>query len=150
MKAKHFKLPTYKERRCHACGEGTVRLKTGPGRRAEFRMMELPVPKELPIPTCDHCGTQSFNDSYAHAFDETMEAVFRTELRARARTQIEALSKHISQAKLERLLGVSQGYLSKLRSSEKDPSAELVAHLALLAADPKRRVKELERFWKAA
>ena len=54
---------------------------------------------------------------------------------------------HISQRQLERLLGLSQGYLSRLRSGAGNPSPELVSHLALLAKDPSTRLSELQRYW---
>jgi len=54
---------------------------------------------------------------------------------------------HISQRRLELLIGQSQGYLSRLRIGAGNPSAELVSHLAMLAHDPKTRLAELERYW---
>lgn len=44
-------------------------------------------------------------------------------------------------------MGLSQGYLSKLRSGDRDPSAELVSQLALISSDPKKRIKELVMYW---
>ena len=49
--------------------------------------------------------------------------------------------------RLESLLGLSKGYLSKLRAGDRDPSPELVSDLALIAHDPDGRIQELERFW---
>ena len=72
---------------------------------------------------------------------------FLTDLRTRARVAIDILSHHSSQRRLERLLGLSQGYLSRLRACVSNPSAELVAHLAMLCQDPPTRLLELERFW---
>jgi hypothetical protein len=51
---------------------------------------------------------------------------------------------------LERLLGLSRGYLSRLRDAQRDPSAGLVALLTLLAKKPKSRVAELRRSWQAS
>ena len=76
----------------------------------------------------------------------TKEA-FLADLRTRARVAVDILSHHISQRKLERLLGLSQGYLSRLRACVSNPSAELVANLAMLCQDPPTRLLELERFW---
>ena len=76
----------------------------------------------------------------------TKEA-FLTDLRTRVRIAIDILSHHISQRKLEHLLGLSQGYLSRLRAGVSNPSAELVANLAMLCQDPPTRLSELERFW---
>jgi transcriptional regulator with XRE-family HTH domain len=76
----------------------------------------------------------------------TKEA-FLIDLRTRARVAIDILSHHISQRQLEELLGLSQGYLSRLRARVSNPSAELVANLAMLCQDPPTRLLELERFW---
>ena len=76
----------------------------------------------------------------------TKEA-FLTDLRTRVRIAVDILSHHISQRKLEHLLQLSQGYLSRLRACVSNPSAELVANLAMLCQDPPTRLLELERFW---
>ena len=76
----------------------------------------------------------------------TKEA-FLTDLRTRARVAIDILSHHSSQRRLEHLLRLSQGYLSRLRAGVSNPSAELVANLAMLCQDPPTRLLELERFW---
>ena len=72
---------------------------------------------------------------------------FLTDLRTRARVAVDILSHHISQRRLEHLLRLSQGYLSRLRAGVSNPSAELVANLAMLCQDPPTRLLELERFW---
>jgi hypothetical protein len=70
-------------------------------------------------------------------------------LRTRARDAIGVLCpQYISQRELERLLWLSQGYLSRLFVTHGPavPSAALVALLALLAAEPSR-LDELRKFW---
>jgi Trp operon repressor len=76
----------------------------------------------------------------------TKEA-FLTDLRTRVRIAVDILSHHISQRRLEQLLGLSQGYLCRLRACASNPSMELVAHLAMLCQDPPTRLAELEGFW---
>jgi transcriptional regulator with XRE-family HTH domain len=76
----------------------------------------------------------------------TKEA-FLTDLRTRVRIAVDILSHHISQRRLEHLLRLSQGYLSRLRARVSNPSADLVANLAMLCQDPPTRLAELERFW---
>lgn len=76
-------------------------------------------------------------------------------LRLAAREAIDKLHPHTSLQNLELLLGLSQGYLSRVRScartaeaGRKDPatpSQTLVCTLALLAADPMPRLKELQQ-----
>ncbi len=70
------------------------------------------------------------------------------ELRRSVRSEIDRLTLYISQRNLERLVGLSQGYLSRLRTGAGTPSVNLVCTLALLAKDPKGRLSELEQYWK--
>lgn len=63
--------------------------------------------------------------------------------REQAATAIRRLMLHRSQGELERLLGLSEGYLSRLaargdRPRRHNPSPPLVALLTLLAKDPSR------------
>ena len=69
------------------------------------------------------------------------------ELRRLIRQEIDRLIPFISQRRLEVLAGLSQGYLSRLRSGDGTPSATLVCALALLARDPKGRLQELQGYW---
>ena len=63
------------------------------------------------------------------------------------RAAIRTLSTHLSQRKLERLLGLSQGYLSRIASGAGTASRPLMTLLCLLAARPKERLAELTRFF---
>jgi transcriptional regulator with XRE-family HTH domain len=87
------------------------------------------------------------DEKTAEALDQALEESFREVLQERARKAIEKISRHVSQRKLELLLGLSQGYLSKLRSGDRVPSAELVSQLALISRDPGNRISELESYW---
>jgi transcriptional regulator with XRE-family HTH domain len=102
--------------------------------------------RTLPIPACGRCKSEYLSQAAQQLPRSTKEA-FLTDLRTRARVAVDILSHHISQRKLELLLGLSQGYLSRLRAGVSNPSAELVAHLAMLCQDPPTRLAELERFW---
>jgi transcriptional regulator with XRE-family HTH domain len=48
---------------------------------------------------------------------------------------------------IELLLGLSQGYLSKLRSGTSNPSPELTLLLGLLASNPRQVLQRAEEFW---
>ncbi len=133
--------------RCAECGTGQVKKMAKPGRKERYRTMVLEVPGEIEIPTCDHCGAEYLDKNAAITIDHALDEIYRKKLRTRAQRAIRLVTEHIPQGKLEELLGLSHGYLSKLRSGEKDPSTELVAHLALLARDPKSRIGELEQYW---
>lgn len=136
-----------KEFRCTECGEGKVRPLAKAGRQMRHKTMTLNLPADVEIPTCDRCGTEWFDDTTAREVDDVLESVYRRELRDRVRAAIDVLTQHISQRKMERMLGLSHGYLSKLRNGTSDPSPELVGNLALLAHDPEKRIRELKEFW---
>jgi hypothetical protein len=139
---------TFKTRRCRGCGVGKVTLLKKPGRVTPYKTFSvLVVPADVEIPTCEHCGAEWHTEETAAQLDAALEEVYRGALSRRAKEALVALVGVVTQGRLEQLLGLSQGYVSKLLSGERVPSAELVAHLALLAADPKSRLKELEDFW---
>jgi hypothetical protein len=146
---RHAKQGT--ERRCRSCGTGHIRPLARPGRRIRYKAVaSLEVPAGLAIPTCDRCGVEWLTESTARAIDAALEGAYRRVLHHQACKAIDALATHVALRRLEELLGLSHGYLSKLRGGDRVPSAELVGHLALLARDPRRRLRELEELWEHA
>lgn len=110
-------------------------------------MKALLIPEDFPLPTCIKCRTE-FLDTETHAkLEPILLEEYRLALRRRIRHSIDILMGHASQRKLELLLGLSQGYLSRLRAGSSNPSPELVSHLALIAKDPRVRLPELQRYW---
>ena len=67
-----------------------------------------------------------------------------------ARIAIRKLEDFVSQRRLERLLGLSQGYLCRLKAGKQTPSMPIVALLALLAASPEKRLQKLSALWERA
>lgn len=57
---------------------------------------------------------------------------------------VEALAAHRTQQALERMLGLSSGYLSRLKAGKRT-SRTLLVLLVLLAARPEERLAEVER-----
>ncbi|MCP3963477.1 MAG: hypothetical protein GY719_37050 [bacterium] len=105
----------------------------------------LPLPGDLEIPTCNSCGTEWIDRATASAVDAALEREYQRRLRQLAVTDLERLAaRQVTQRRLEQLLGLSQGYLSKIRSGASRPSAALVSCLHLLAGDPERRLREME------
>lgn len=139
-----------KPRRCRECGEGTIRPLAKAGRTMPFRnLAALPVPATLSIPTCDHCGNEWIDLKTARALDKALEGAYAFELYKRFKAALETIlaSAGVSQRRLEQLLGLSLGYLSRVRGKRGDASAQLVSALALIAKDPKRRLNELDHVW---
>lgn len=144
-------MSEFKPRRCRECGEGTIRPLAKKGRRMPFRnMSSLAVPRTLAIPTCDHCGNEWIDPKTAVVLDEALQGVYTDELHKRLDAALDRiLVLGIPQRRIERLLGLSVGYLSRLRGRRGDASAQVVSVLALLAQDPKRRLKELDQLWES-
>jgi hypothetical protein len=141
-------MSKFQERRCRECGQGTVRLVAEPGRRTTYRFLELDVPVHVAIPTCDHCGMEWHNDTTAEVFDEAMEQVFRSELVTishRALERIDAAG--VRQSDVERAIGLSPGYLSKIKRGERAPEPMLVAQLAVISMNPAARLSEAQKAW---
>lgn len=140
-------MDEFKPRRCRECGKGTISPRTRADRKERYRNLMIAVPSTFPIPTCDVCQSEWMDESTAKALDRALEATLRDELRKRVNAAIGDITKHISQRRLETLIGVSAGYISKLKRGEREPSPELVSELALVAKNPKERIRELERYW---
>ena len=140
-----------KQRQCGECGNGKVRKVRRTGRFARYKtMQQIEIPEIFEIPTCDACGAEWLDQKTANALDDVLAAIYRKELSHRAQEAIEKIARRRPQRRIEELLGLSQGYLSKLKSGDRDPSAELVSQLALIAREPEKRLKELEEYWGVA
>lgn len=143
-------MSEFKPRRCRECGEGTIVPLAKAGRRMPFRnMAALAVPSTLAIPTCNHCGNEWIDPKTAQAIDEALQGAYADVLHKRLVDAIDTIMKatDVPQRRLEQLLGLSVGYISRLRSGRGDASAQVVSALALLAQDPMRRMKELDQLW---
>lgn len=67
--------------RCAECGSGTVVPLAVAGRATTHRFLPgLPVPADLLIPTCDHCGAEWYDAETAARVTQAMDAVWRAEL----------------------------------------------------------------------
>jgi hypothetical protein len=133
---------------CPQCGAPALRGRPRPGRTIRYRnLATLPLPADVSLPACVRCRQEFVDPETRARLQPVLHEEYRRVLQQRVRVSIDALMRHISQRKLEVLLGLSQGYLSRLRSGGGNPSPELVSNLALLAADPVARLAELERYW---
>lgn len=131
--------------KCHNCHRGTVVPVAREGRTAPYKSIpNLAVPADLPIPTCDHCGEEWMTPADAARIDAAMEVVYRQELLARLRA---VLPDAAEAGRIERDLGLSRGYLSRLRRATRPPSEALLAVLALFRQDP-NALGHVEAFWR--
>ncbi len=137
--------------RCPVCGQGDVRPLARVGRTARYKnMAALPLPDDLEIPTCSTCGEEWIDRATALAVDTALEPEYQDRLWRLAVADLDKLAmRHVTQRRLEEILGLSHGYLSKIRSGASRPSVALVSCLHLLATDPEGRLLEMEETFAA-
>lgn len=131
--------------KCVECG-GTVRPVAKPGRTTIYKHVEIPVPADLAIRTCDNCGEEYTHASEAAAHDAALEPVFRETVRSKLVAALVALEPIDSMRRIERVLGLSEGYLSRLKKNRGEASPQLVSTLCLLATSP-QSLDTLEAMW---
>ncbi len=134
-------------RLCVECGARAVEPRAVAGRTSAFKQFAgLPIPADLPIPTCGACGAERYDRQTSERLDAALSAAAADRLSRIAVEALDALAPTMTQRDLEGLLGLSAGYLSKLRHGKERPSAQLAGALVLLAVRPGREL-ELERAW---
>jgi len=138
------------QRLCPACEVGTLQPVRKAGRRMPLRQIpDLEIPADFPVPTCDQCGEESFGRRDLAALDAAMGEAYTRALAVKAEQAIRTLGDHVHQRELERLLGLSAGYASKLKNGQSEPGAPLTALLLVLADQP-ALLDRLRELWKTA
>jgi hypothetical protein len=98
--------------------------------------MRLEIPTRIQIPTCANCGARWFDEATAASLDDALEPIYRRILQQRLERDLGTLrARGVNEARVEEALGVSRGYLSRLRSGSRTPSRELVVAVAYVARD---------------
>jgi len=133
-----------KGERCPCCGYASVHPLARPGRVVGYRNAALTLPAELHLPACRRCKYEPLELDAVPA--ELLESLYRAALRQRVALAVARVQLYLPQRQTELLLGLSQGYLSRLRAGGGVPGAPLVCLLALLAAHP-QLLAELEAYW---
>jgi hypothetical protein len=111
---------------------------------------DLAVPEELAIPTCNRCGEEWLDAVASARVEEALRRAYQAELWRKVEDSLRRLADAgMTQQELERILGLSVGYISKLKGG-KETSPQLVATLMLLASEPQARMAELRGLWSAA
>lgn len=132
---------------CPECGTRTVEPRAEKGRTLPYRNFPaLPIPAELVLPTCTRCGDIRIGAKEAEVLDGALEKAAQETLASLGKQAIEAIQEVATQRDVEARLGLSPGYLSKVKRGREVPSAALVSALVLLAVRP-NRLKELEGVW---
>ena len=130
--------------RCPFCGHAKLSPSYRPGRIVRYRNTVLTLPEDLRIQRCKRCR---YEDVSLVALPEGMaEDLYRSYLRERAVRAIWDLRLYRPLRRIELLLNLSQGYLSRLGAGDAVPGAALVSLLALLAAHPEL-IDWLDGYW---
>ena len=130
--------------KCHVCFQGEILPVARAGRTTRYKALpSLAVPADLPIPTCNACGEEWISPDDAKRIDAALEMAYRAELARRVRA---VLPSPAEADRVERNLGLSRGYLSRLRNGTKAPSEVLLALLALIREEPET-LALVERNW---
>ena len=133
---------------CCRCGARAVFKSKGVGRTIPYRSLPaLALPCDLVILKCRRCKSLFVEQSESPEIRRRLQALYVQSRHHRSRTALAVLSQRISQRQLELLLGLSQGYLSRLKGGAGNPSSELVLLLALLSLNPAKHLATLRQFW---
>jgi hypothetical protein len=105
----------------------------------------LLIPADFSIPTCGRCAAEFLNAATCDQLAPLLLKAYQAVLCGVASKLVPAATANLSQRRLEILLGLSQGYLSRIKSRSGQPSSILVALLHLLTQPG--TAAELERFF---
>lgn len=139
---------TTKPKKCPACERGL--LVARPTRDAmPFRHAPAVVPAwPVDVPTCTACGERFIDAKTAKAWDKALEEGLALHQRRLLSEAVERLSDARLQREWEKRLGLSPGYLSRLKAG-KECSVPLTTLLALLAEAPDAAWERVGRVWSA-
>ena len=138
-------------RKCPSCRRAAVRERGETGRTIAYRVFaDLALPDDVPIATCGECGATYFDAATAAALGPTLKNQYNKRLLELARVALRKIKPHLSHRRLERLMSVSQGYLSRVQTKPVCVSAPLVALLMLIAESPAAQLAALRRCWASA
>ena len=144
---------TNEQAKCEVCGVGSVRRTARAGRTHEYRRgLELPVPADVQLDECDHCGEIYLDETDAEALHGALRGPYlewqKTEIAALVERITDALP-GIMQREIERALGVTGTYLSHLLAGRKEASRTLLTLLEEFALHPRDVRRKLDlRSWR--
>ena len=117
----------FKPMPCFTCGEGTLALRDMQGHAVRYRdLVKVTIAESFVVPGCNRCSEMLLDGPQTRRLGEILQVAHTAE---RQRQMQEAVSQFISsrgttQGIAERLLGLSQGYLSKLLYGERVPDVQ--------------------------
>jgi hypothetical protein len=131
---------------CYFCGEGTIRPRNLRGSVLPYRdEREIPVEADVFVPTCDRCDESLLDEESSAALDSVLEPTYRRLRAERVQHELGLVlsALEITQTDLERLLGLSPGYVSKLLKGKRVAETPLYRFVHLLNANPQFGLRAL-------
>jgi hypothetical protein len=131
---------------CYFCGEGIIAPRNLRGSVLQYRdEREIPVEGDVFVPTCDACGESLLDEETSKALDAVLEPAYRRLRSERVQHELSSVlsALGITQGDLERLLGLSPGYVSKLIKGKRVAETPLYRFVHLLNANPKFGLRAL-------
>jgi len=113
---------------CFACGKGTVSSREVQGRAVRYRdLAQVLIAESLVVPACDHCTEMLLDGAQTRRLAEILQPAYTAERQSQMQQAIKEFmaARNTTQGIAERLLGLSQGYLSKLLHGERDPDVQV-------------------------
>lgn len=138
-----------KPRKCPACEVGVL---VGKASQEPMPFRHAPLVKPawpVEVPTCTRCGEQFIDAKTAKAWDEALEEGLAMQQRRILSHAVEQLGEVRLQREWEKRLGLSPGYLSRLKAG-KDCSVPLTTLLAMLAEAPEASWHRVGSLWSDA
>lgn len=135
-----------KNKRCPICEQGTVSPIATRERMPYRHVTALEPAWDVRVPTCNHCHERFIDAATARALDEALEAALQSLQTRLVDEAISRLGTAKTQRQWEKQLGLSPGYLSRLKTG-KESSVVLTTLLSLLSQAPAQQWKQVERIW---
>ncbi len=127
---------------CAICEEGAIENRAEPGRIVTHHGLRLEIPATVEIPTCNHCGERFYNDDIAKRVDAALDEELQARRLRVIRIALKELERLTTRSRIESLLDISPGYLSKIMNGKKPVTHRMAVLLDTLAQEPG---KNLER-----
>lgn len=123
---------------CKSCCEGEYVEQNLRGKKRPYReKKQVEIQVDIKLPVCQNCGNIKLDKKGRQKLDRALEQAYEQERKQRQTKIIEKLEAlDIPQAKVERILGLSRGYLSKVKRQKRVIKTSLLKQLEAMAARP--------------
>lgn len=117
---------------CFECGVGTLALRDIKGQVRRYRdLARVTILESCIVPACDRCSEMLLDGRQTQRFDAVMQPSYLAERRRQMQSAVEQFTarRSTTQGVAEKLLGLSQGYLSKLIHGDREPDVQTFRHV---------------------